>query len=232
MVSQGQDSSERMIRLTAEDGFTFDAFEAIPEGKAVGGLVVIQEIFGMTDQLKSVARAYARDGYHTILPALFDRASPGTVVPFDEAERGRDLMLGLNPDHVLLDLAAAIKAAETESGVSVVGFCWGGGQAYRAACAFKLTSAVAFYGTRLDTMLGKSPQCPTLFHFGETDSHTPPELVEALQKAVPDAEIHLYPAGHAFANDARPSYVQDAAELARMRTMAFLTEYHQLAGKR
>ncbi len=224
--------TEQMIRLTAEDGFVPDAFEALPEGKARGGLVVIQEIFGVTDQLKSVARSYAAEGYHVVLPALFDRASPGTIVPFDEGPRGRDLMLSLDEDQVLLDLAAAIKAANTDKGVSVLGFCWGGGLAYRCACNFDIVSAVAFYGTRLQTMLDKTPKCPTLFHFGETDDHSPPEVIEALQKAVPAAEIHLYPAGHAFANDARATYVKDAAELAHMRVHAFLTEHHQQAAGR
>ena len=57
------------------------------------GLVILQEIFGITDQLKGVVRGYARDGYDTIIPALYDRAAPGTVVPFNEPDRGRDLVL-------------------------------------------------------------------------------------------------------------------------------------------
>jgi carboxymethylenebutenolidase len=230
MGSNDNGASGNMIKLQAEDGFSFDAFECLPEGKAKGGLVIIQEIFGMTDQLKSVSRSYAADGFHVILPALFDRAEPGCVVPFDQAERGRDIMLSLDADKVLLDLAAAIERAGSARRVSVLGFCWGGGQAFWAACEFPLVSATSYYGTRLADMLDQTPRCPVLFHFGETDTHSPPDVIDAVRQAVPTAELHTYDAGHAFANDARPSYVPEAAELARMRSIAFLNEYHRGTG--
>jgi carboxymethylenebutenolidase len=217
---------EEMTTLTSADGFSLEAFRAAPTGDRKGGLVIIQEIFGITEQLKSVARSYASDGFETVVPGLFDRAEPGTVVPFDDPLRGRDLMAGLDEDKVLLDLAAAVKSVQSGSGVSVVGFCWGGGLAYRAACELDLKAAVSYYGTRLSLFLDRAPRCPMLFHFGETDSHSPPEIIEAVRKAVPSAETHIYAAGHAFANDVRTTYVKDAAEPARERTLAFLNKHH------
>jgi carboxymethylenebutenolidase len=217
---------ESMVRLTAEDGFVFDAFRAAAGVGRTGGLVVLQEIFGLTDQLKSVARFFARNGFDTVVPSLMDRASPGTVVPFDQPDRGRELMTSVPWEKMALDIAAAVRAADTGRGVSVLGFCLGGGLALRAAAEIPLAGAVSYYGTRLGSFLDKPPRCPMLFHFGATDTHSPPELIDAVRKAIPSAETHLYEAGHAFANDARAAYVKDAADTAHARTLAFLRRIH------
>ena len=229
MAGDSPDIVEEMIKLTAADGFSLEAFHAAPRQNSKGGLVILQEIFGLTDQLKGVVRAYAREGYDTIFPCLFDRAAPGTVVPFSEAIRGRDLAYGLALDKVMLDVAAAVERVRGPHGVSVLGFCWGGGVIVRAAAELDLRGAIAFYGTRLQTYLDQKPKCPLQFHFGDTDPNSPPETIEAVRKAFPAAEIYIYEAGHAFANDARPTYVADAAETAVKRALAFLAKQHQAA---
>jgi len=127
---------------------------------------------------------------------------------------------------VMLDVAAAVKAVDGGKGVSVLGFCWGGGMAIRAAGMLDLAGAVAYYGTSLDKHLGNGARCPTLFHFGESDPLAPPASVGLVQQAIPDAEIYSYSAGHAFANDARNTYVPEAAALAWERTLAFLAKVH------
>lgn len=213
------------IGLTAKDGFHLKAFLCTPPLPR-GGLVILQEIFGVAEQLKGVARYFAEQGYETIVPALYDRVSPDTVIPFDEIERGRETMQKLNLEQTLLDVEAAIARVDHGRGVSVLGYCWGGGIAMRAAGQCRLTGAIAYYGTALQKHLVNGARCPTLFHFGETDSHTPVEVIDAVCQALPDAEIHLYAAGHAFANDARPSYVEAAARLANQRSLAFLGRLH------
>jgi carboxymethylenebutenolidase len=218
--------SGAMIRLTATDGFAFDAFKAAAAGNRTGGLVVLQEIFGLTDQLRSVARFFARNGFDAIVPSLMDRASPGTVVPFGEPDRARELMLGIPWEKTLADIGAAVRALEGRGGASVLGFCLGGGLALRAACELPLAGAVSYYGTRLGSFLDKPPRCPVLFHFGATDTHSPPELIEQVRKTIPSAETHVYQAGHAFANDARATYVKEAADAAHARTLAFLRKVH------
>jgi carboxymethylenebutenolidase len=221
--------TEEMTRLTATDGFSLEAFRARPKGAVKGGLVILQEIFGLTDQLKGVVRSYARDGYDTIFPCLYDRVAPGTVVPFNEPERGRDMAYGLVLDKVVLDIDAAVELVQNPRGVSVLGFCWGGGVIVRAAAELDLRGAIAFYGTRLPTYLTCVPNCPLLFHFGATDPNSPPETIEAVRRAFPTAEIFIYDAGHAFANDVRPAYVKAAADTARARTLDFLSRHHQAA---
>jgi carboxymethylenebutenolidase len=215
-----------MVRLTASDGFALGAFEASAGDNRTGGVVILQEIFGLTDQLKSVARFFAREGFDAIVPSLMDRASPGTVVPFDQPDRARELMMSIPTEKLVLDIAAAAGKVDRGRGASLVGFCLGGGLALRAACEVPLTSAVSYYGTRLGMFLDKAPKCPMLFHFGATDTHSPPEIIAAVKKAIPAAETYLYQAGHAFANDARAAYVKEAAETAHARTLAFLRKVH------
>jgi len=218
--------TEGMTTLTAADGFRLEAFRATPTGTPRGGLVILQEIFGITDQLKDVVRSYARDGYDTIIPALYDRVAPHTVVPFSDPNRGRDLAYGLPLDKVIIDVAAAADCVRGPHGVSVLGFCWGGGVIVRAAADIDLRGAIAFYGTRLPTYLDCKPKSPLLFHFGSTDPNSTPEIIAQVRQAFPSAETHEYNAGHAFANDVRPTYVADAAETARARTLDFLARVH------
>lgn len=218
---------EQTIKLTAADGFVLEAFRATPAQHSKGGLIVLQEIFGLTDQLKGVVRSYAQDGYDTIFPCLYDRVAPGTVVPFSEPDRGRDLAYNLPLDKVILDINAAVQALQNPHGVSILGFCWGGGVIVRAAADLKLRGAIAFYGTRLPTYLDRTPQCPLLFHFGKTDPNSTPEIIAQVLKAFPTAESHIYEAGHAFANEVRPAYVESAAKLARSRTLEFLARVHK-----
>jgi len=219
--------SEQMIKVTAEDGHSFDAFRVTPDGEIKGGLVVLQEIFGMTDQLKSVTRAWAEDGYDTILPAMYDRIKPNSVIAFDDMESAQGMMKQFDPDGVVADIRAAAAAVDGGKGVALMGFCWGGGAAARMSSILDLTSIVSFYGTALSNNAANGSNCASLFHFGETDQHSPPEIIEELKQNIPDAECHVYAAGHAFANDARPDfYVEDAAILARQRSVEFLDRVH------
>lgn len=229
MVSDATEITEGLVQLTAGDGHSLSAFRATPRQASRGGLVVLQEIFGLTDQMKSVVRSYARDGYDAIFPCFYDRVAPGTVVPFGEPDRGRELAYNLPLDKVMLDLDAAVRRVQGPHGVSVLGFCWGGGVIVRAAAELELRGAIAFYGTRLQNYLGERPKCPLLFHFGTKDPNTPPDLVEKLRQTFPSAGMHHYEAGHAFANDARPSYVAAASDTARARTLDFLARHHQAA---
>jgi len=224
--------SEHIITITSDDGFIFDAFYAPAYGEKIGSVIIIQEIFGLTEQLKAVAWQYAEQGYDAIVPALFDRHAPNTVIPFSTPLIGREIAWALDPDKVAMDIDATRNHVAGGMGVSLVGFCWGGGQAFRLACDTSLapfTSATAYYGTALEKHLAANPQgpaCPMLFHFGDTDDHTPKEVIKAVADALPDATICIFNAGHAFANDHRETYVAEAAQQAWQTTLTFLEQHH------
>lgn len=215
-----------MEKITAADGLELECYIATAEGTPKGGIVILQEIFGVTDQLKGVAATYAKLGYEVAIPALFDRQAPGTVVPFDQGPVGRDLMLAADLDKTMMDVDAAVAHLKSKGlKVGVIGFCWGGGLALRAAQKSDVDASVAFYGTRLPQYLDAPLAAPFLGHFGTSDDHVPPAMLEEAQAYLPDMKVEMYEAGHAFANDARPSYVADAAELAHQRTQAFFADH-------
>jgi carboxymethylenebutenolidase len=209
--------------LTARDGHRLECWMQPARGPRRGGLVILHEIFGVTAQLQGLARRYAETGLEVAIPALFDRQRRGAVIPFDQAAAGRDLMLGASVGDAMLDTGAAVDALGGK--VAVMGFCWGGGLAVRAAQVLDIACAICFYGTRLQTCLDRPLRAPVLGHFGDSDDHTPPDVLAAARAALPGFEMHLYPAGHAFANDARASFVASAAALAHQRSDAFLARH-------
>ena len=217
-----------MTELTASDGHKLDYWIADAEGDRRGGIVLLQEIFGVTDQLKGVAAQYASLGYDVAIPALFDRQKKGAVIPFSRAQQGRELMMNSDLDTTMLDVDAAVQALAARGGkVAVIGFCWGGGLAIRAAQVLDIACAVSFYGTRLDQYQIAPLKAPVEGHWGTADSHVPPEMLDAVRAYFPSMTVHTYDgAGHAFANEARPAdYVQDAARLAHERTQAFIAAH-------
>ena len=217
-----------MKELKASDGHTLDCWVANAEGERRGGIVILQEIFGVTDQLKSVATQYAALGYDVAIPALFDRQKKSAVIPYSEAQQGRDLMLKSDLDIAMLDVDAAVQALARRGGkVAIIGFCWGGGLAIRAAQVLDIACAVPFYGTRLDQYQIAPLKAPVEGHWGSEDSHVPPEMLAATQAYFPDMTAYTYAgAGHAFANEARPAdYVEAAARLAHDRAQYFIARH-------
>lgn len=216
-----------MESLTAADGHVLDCWFEPPVGTRRGAIVIIQEIFGVTEQLKGVARKYAALGYEVAIPALFDRIERGAVIDFDDFDRARALMMASALPNNLLDIDAAVQALTAKGGkVGVIGFCWGGGLALRSAQCLDIAAGVSFYGTRIDQYLDKPLHKPFLAHFGLSDDHVPVEMIEDAKAALPGMEIHMYEAGHAFANEARPSaYVASATDVAHARTAEFLATH-------
>jgi carboxymethylenebutenolidase len=215
-----------MTEITASDGHVLDCWMEPAEGEARGGLVILQEIFGVTDQLKGLAKRYAALGYNVAIPALFDRGKKGAVFPFDQGAGGRDLMMASRLEETMLDVDAAVGTLAAKGGkVAVMGFCWGGGLALRAAQKLDVACAVSFYGTRLPQYLDSPLRAPLQGHFGKTDEHVPPEMLKQAMDYLPEMDVFTYYAGHAFANDARPAYVPEAAELAHQRTAEFLKHH-------
>lgn len=218
-----------MIRLHATDSHQFGAYEARPDGKARGGLVVVQEIFGVNPHIRHVADGYATDGYDVIAPAIFDRAAPDVELGYDQADRERGIALRqkLSVDQMLLDVAAAGERAAGAGKVGVVGYCLGGSLAWLAATRLAgFACAVAYYGGMIPQFAGEKPAIPVLMHFGENDPSIPAEAVAKVRAAVPTSvEIFTYPAGHAFNRDGTPAFDAESAKLARERTLGFLRKH-------
>ena len=215
------------LTLTAADGFRLGAYRADPPGPNVrGGIVAIQEIFGVNHNIRSVCDKLADTGYRAIAPQLFDRVEPGFesgyTVP--EVTAARELAGKLDGAKMILDAAAAFDALKREGPVAVMGFCLGGTVAFDAAARLGgLAAAVCFYGGGIARSAEQKPKCPVQMHFGEEDDHIPMRDVEIIRQKRPECEVFTYPgAGHAFANEDRPSYELRSAKIAWQRSLAML----------
>lgn len=214
------------LRLTAADGHELGAWRADPKGTPRGGVVVLQEIFGVNSHIRDICSRLAAEGYVAVAPALFDRSvrdfesgySPG------EVEAARKFLAGLDWDALLADTSAAVELLKAETGnVSVMGFCLGGSVAFLAAARLEgLAAASCYYGGRIVAFADEAPRCPTQMHFGETDHSIPLADVETIRAKRPETEIYLYPAGHGFSCDDRASFDPESAALAWRRTLDLL----------
>ena len=216
--------------LTAADSHQLGAYRADPKGAPKGGIVVIQEIFGVNKHIRNVCDRFADEGYVAVAPALFDRQikdyQSGYTPP--EIEKSRSYIAKPDWDAMLRDTDAAIKEIKSAGPVAIVGFCMGGSVAFLAATRLSgLSAAVAYYGGAIVKFADEKPKCPVQMHFGETDHGIPMSDVEIVkQKRGGDCEIYTYPdAGHGFHCDERGSFHKGSADLAYQRTSAFLAKH-------
>ncbi|MBP3975419.1 dienelactone hydrolase family protein [Pseudoxanthomonas spadix] len=217
------------ITLTTSKG-PVAAWQAEPAGAPRGGLVVIQEVFGVTEHIRNVAEQYAAEGYLAIAPAFFDLVEPGLELPYDQAgtQRGLEIANTIGLDAAVDVVEIAARAARTATGqdkVATVGYCWGGTVALLAAQRLALPS-ISYYGGRNGDFLDQPLKAPVQFHFGELDPYITADIVQAQRKAWPDMEVFTYPANHAFNRDASPAvYDPASARTAFARALAFLRKH-------
>jgi carboxymethylenebutenolidase len=218
------------ISLTSADGFQFSAYRAEPEGPTRGGVVVVQEIFGVNSHIRSVADRYAAAGYLAIAPAIFDRVRPGIEIGYtpEDIEVGREIAMGgdLDFQKVLDDVASAGKAAREAGKVGVVGYCFGG--RITAAVAIQhadvFDAASSYYGGGIVGLIDQTPAVPMIMHFGEHDHGIPMEDVNKVDAAWPDVTVYVYNAEHGFNCDQRASFGAVPAAIAQARTFRFFND--------
>src|SRR3989339_697874 len=218
------------VNLTSSDGFVFPAYVAKPTGPVRGGLVLMQEIFGLNAHIRATAEAYAAQGYLTVAPATFHRVQADVDIGYtpDDIAAGVKLKAAvedLPAPGVMPDMAAAMAYAAQAGRVGIMGYCWGGLLAWRAASQLPgLSAAVVYYGGGMTSPaeVARQARCPVLCHFGEFDHAIPVETARAFALAHPELTVHIYPAQHGFNCDHRAAYDPAAAALAKERTLAFL----------
>jgi carboxymethylenebutenolidase len=216
------------LNLTAADGFRLSAYRADPPAQPRGGLIVVQEIFGVNSHIRAVCDGFAADGYAAIAPALFDRSQPNVDLGYmpEDVARGREFKARARADAALHDIAAAREAAATAGPVGIVGYCWGGYISWMSAAHVAgLACAITYYGGGMTEAIAEQPRCPVLAHFGERDTAIPLAGVQQFVAAHPEVQVYLYPAGHAFNCDQRAGYDAASAQLARERTLAWLRRH-------
>ena len=218
------------ITLKAADGHVLDAYRADPEGTPRGGLVVIQEIFGINSQIRYTVDHFASQGYLAIAPALFDRVEKGVDLGYNENDfaKGRETRGKITDDWITADIGSAVREASSAGKVGVIGFCFGGYATFVAACTVDgVAAAMPFYGGGIAARVGDlTPRCPTQFHFGDKDAAIPLDDLQKIKDALQDCPLYVYDdAAHGFTCHDRDSYNPGATERSYARAMAWMDQH-------
>jgi carboxymethylenebutenolidase len=226
----------RVEALRAHDGGEFTGHLAIPDSGYGPGMVVCQEILGITRYIREVCERLASLGYVALAPDLYWRIEPGVEIDEqrpDALQTAFGYMGRLDFAQAADDAVAALDhlrtLPETDGRAGVIGFCLGGGLAYFVAAQDAPDTCVSYYGSAVPAALDMAPNiaCPILFHFGTADEYVTGDKVEAVRVAFADradSEFHLHEgANHAFDNwNLAPLYHEGAAKAAWPLTAAFL----------
>ena len=219
----------KQFTLTTSDAHKLGGYRADPAGKPKGGLVVIQEIFGVNHHIRAVCDRLANEGYVAVAPAMFDRFKPNFESGYtpDEIASARALMGNLNWDAAMKDVEAALGDIKSIGACGVIGFCFGGSVSFLAACRVNgLKAAICYYGGTIAKNADEKPKCPVQMHFGEKDAGIPLSDVETIKQKQPQAEVYVYKdAQHGFHCDERASFQKEAAGVAWKRSMEFLAKH-------
>jgi len=212
------------IRSNAPDGFEFGAYHAAPSGQRKGGVIVIQEIFGIDEHVRRDVDRWASLGWEAVAPSVYDRREPGFSVPHSEEgiKVGIVHAMAMERETVLADIAACRDMLAPRGKVCVVGYCYGGSYVwFSAAQVDGLAAASSYYGSMVRANAALTPKCPTIIHLGRKDAGIPADEVKAeVRAANPNVPVYIYDdAGHGFNNEDPARHEEASAELARKRTI-------------
>lgn len=213
----------------------------LPNERPRAGVVIVQEIFGVSTYIRERAADLAHEGYVVDVPELYFRLTD-PVVADDDPEllaRGMELMANTPWQQAVNDVLAAMRYLKADlpplaatDQLGCVGFCYGGGVAYAAAAKAEaegsspIDALVSYYGSALPTLLDLRVQTPSLHHFGTADQFIPMEQVEQIRAHVEadGARFHLYDgADHAFDNSLPAFHHPAASQAAWTETVSFLS---------
>jgi carboxymethylenebutenolidase len=213
------------IKLKSKiDGFDFNALHASAPGRKRGGIVIIQEIFGLDKYVQDDVARWTAKGFEVIAPSMFDRQKPGFVTGHDPDGRQEGLKYAAanGRDNPVSDVQACVDYLKEKGPVFVVGYCYGGSVAWLSAGKVPgLAAASCYYGGWIKDLADLKLNCPVICHFGRKDAHIPADAVKAaIEKAHPEVPVYIYEnAGHGFNNAGRADADPAGAELARKRTL-------------
>ena len=213
------------IKIAGADGFEFAAYHEPSFTPRKGGVIVIQEIFGIDRHVRADVERWAKMGYEAIAPSLYDRREPGFTAGHDPEglKAGIAHAMATPLDQALGDIAACRDFLKTRGEkVCVVGYCYGGSLAWLSAAKVAgLAAASSYYGSLVKANAALTPACPVIVHLGRTDPGIAAEEVAAeVTQHNPHVPVYIYEgAGHGFNNESPERYNAEAADLARHRTL-------------
>lgn len=216
--------AETITLKSGIDGFEFEALHAPAEGVRRGGVIIIQEIFGLDQYVQEDVARWAAKGFEAIAPSMYDRQKPSFTAEHDAEgmQEGFKYAMANGLDNPISDVQACIDALKASGPVFIVGYCYGGTVTWRAAALCDgVAAASSYYGGQVPAMADLTLKCPVICHFGRKDGHIPADdAVAKINAAHPEIAVYVYEnSGHGFNNDGRPDSDLADAELARARTL-------------
>jgi len=195
-----------------------------------GAIVLIQEIFGVNNHIKSVAKKFADQGYLVWIPEIYHRIENNIELGYGDEDiiKGKKYKEISGWELPTMDIVSCIANLKVDHNVATIGFCYGGSLSWRvASLAYGLDAAVCFYGSQIPDFLDKEPKCPTLIHLGEEDitidGNAQKKIKDFANKCSIDVNVQLYNnADHGFFCDQRSSFNKDAMNLSFEKTLEFL----------
>ncbi|MBD2000090.1 dienelactone hydrolase family protein [Leptolyngbya sp. FACHB-541] len=226
------------VTIPAFSGGSFSAYLAIPDTQPCAGIVLIQEILGVNDNMRQTADAYAREGYLVLVPDLYWRLKPGIELDPEKQDhwaQAFELLKALDIDNGVEDLKASLsflrQYPSSTGKVGSVGFCLGGKLAYFMATRSDADANVSYYGVEIDQNLAEATkiQKPLILHMAANDEYVSPSAQTTIQQGLKDnplVTIYRYEGvSHGFSRINSSAYRKEAAELAGDRTLAFLKQH-------
>ena len=231
----------KFIDIAAKDGGKLQGYLALPPNGSGPGLMILQEIFGVNEAIRTTADYFAEEGYVVLAPDLFWRMQPrvdlgysqedfgkafGFYQKFDFAKAMADMQATVDRLKAMPEVKGKGKHGKTQ--VAAIGYCLGGALAYQAAAHCGIDAAASYYGVAIEKQLDVADKikCPMIFHVGSKDEHVPMSAVEAIKKKFAGRDevlVCVYEgAPHAFSNRYRETYNKPAAGMAHSRTIAML----------
>ena len=214
----------QMIALKSADGTEVDCYHVKAEGTRKGGLVLIMEIFGVTDHIKDLCDGYAARGYDVVSPQLYDRVIKGFQATYSQEDIQASLKYRaeISTQNFVDDVTMCVNKLKADGceKTFITGYCYGGTVSWVAACRVPgLNAASCYYGGAIKNFIDENPKVPTICHFGEKDHGIPMEDVRAIEAAHSEVKVFVYDADHGFNSDRRANYDKPSAELALKRTL-------------
>ena len=227
-----------MIKITnkiikSADDYPLPYMQFEPENKTNNkSIILIYEIFGLTDHIKNVAKEYAENGFLVVIPDIFTRLEHNIDLPYnkDGYSRGLHLKKKLGWQLPVMDIVALAATLRLEYTVSILGYCYGGSLAWLATQkSFIFEKSICYYGSSIPDFLESNVNCPSMLHFGSEDKGIPKEAIEKVKKFINlnknKIELFVYEkAEHGFNCSQRKSYNKEAAEKAFENTIKFLKD--------
>lgn len=226
------------VIIQAFSGGSFSAYLAVPSTQPRAGIVLIQEVLGVNQNMRRTADEYAKEGYLVIVPDLYWRLEPNVQLdPEDKAQWAKafELLKAFDLDSGVEDLKASLaflrQYPSSTGKVGSVGFCLGGKLAYFMATRSDADANVSYYGVHIDQNLAEATkiQKPLLLHIAGDDEYVSPDAQATIQQGLKDnplVTIYRYEGvNHGFGRMNSSAYRKESAELAHDRTLAFLKQH-------